>query len=113
MNEFARAREALEEEKRSLDKQLAEHGVAPGGGGVAVTVDEGFADTAQATAGRSEVLALVEHLTSTRSEVVAALERIDEGTYGKCAGCGEAIAPERLEAVPWASLCVACKQRVA
>jgi DnaK suppressor protein len=40
------------------------------------------------------------------AEVNAALERIDEGSYGTCAACGQEIAPERLEARPWASLCI-------
>ncbi|NCW86990.1 MAG: hypothetical protein EBV69_13255, partial [Oxalobacteraceae bacterium] len=39
----------------------------------------------------------------------AALGRIAAGTYGICVKCGEAIAPKRLEAVPTATTCVACK----
>ena len=38
----------------------------------------------------------------------SALKRIDEGEYGWCAGCGEAIAPARLEIDPAASHCVGC-----
>lgn len=40
-----------------------------------------------------------------------ALERIEEGTYGRCDKCGEPIAKARLEAVPTAKLCVACKSK--
>ena len=40
-----------------------------------------------------------------------ALERIDKGDYGNCVGCGEEINPERLEAVPHARLCIACKSK--
>ena len=40
------------------------------------------------------------------SEIEAALKRIEEGTYGECTACGNEIAPERLEAHPWASLCI-------
>ncbi len=40
------------------------------------------------------------------AEINEALERIDAGTYGTCAACGKEIAPERLEAHPWASLCI-------
>ncbi|MGH9296069.1 MAG: TraR/DksA family transcriptional regulator, partial [Acidimicrobiales bacterium] len=32
-----------------------------------------------------------------------------EGTYGSCDACGADIDPDRLEALPWAVLCVACK----
>lgn len=38
----------------------------------------------------------------------AALDRIDNGTYGLCARCGEPISPERLAAVPYAPLCEDC-----
>lgn len=39
-------------------------------------------------------------------EIEEALRRIDEGTYGECLVCGKPIALERLEAVPYASLCI-------
>ncbi len=38
-----------------------------------------------------------------------ALERIEEGAYGKCARCGEALPDKRLEAVPWARHCIRCQ----
>ena len=37
-----------------------------------------------------------------------ALAKLDEGTYGRCDGCGEPIAPARLEAMPDSVLCLAC-----
>jgi RNA polymerase-binding protein DksA len=43
-------------------------------------------------------------------EVQAALQRLEEGEYGICQGCGERILEERLEAVPWASQCVRCQE---
>jgi DnaK suppressor protein len=39
-------------------------------------------------------------------EIDAALARIDDGTYGTCVRCGKPIGEERLEARPWASLCI-------
>jgi RNA polymerase-binding protein DksA len=44
--------------------------------------------------------------------VDAALARIDDGTFGTCARCGNAIAPERLDALPWASHCIDCQRIV-
>jgi RNA polymerase-binding transcription factor DksA len=38
----------------------------------------------------------------------AALQRIEEGTYGVCEACGQAIEAERLAALPIATLCIAC-----
>lgn len=44
--------------------------------------------------------------------IAAALERIENGTYGICARCGEPIAPARLAAVPHAPLCLACSEEL-
>jgi DnaK suppressor protein len=43
-------------------------------------------------------------------EVRLALRRIDAGTFGICASCEEVINVKRLNAVPWASLCIACQE---
>jgi DnaK suppressor protein len=43
-------------------------------------------------------------------EIDRALGRIDAGTYGRCERCGNEIPEERLQAVPYATLCLSCKQ---
>jgi DnaK suppressor protein len=43
-------------------------------------------------------------------DIDVALRRIDDGTYGTCARCGAAIPEERLDAVPYATLCLSCKR---
>ncbi len=43
-------------------------------------------------------------------EIDLAIGRIDAGTYGTCARCGNEIPEERLAAVPYAVLCLSCKQ---
>jgi len=48
---------------------------------------------------------------STIDQIDQALAKIDEGTYGVCEDCGEQIAFERLEAIPFATLCIECKKR--
>jgi DnaK suppressor protein len=45
---------------------------------------------------------------ASMQHIRAALARIDAGTYGLCARCGDAINPARLEAVPEAVVCVSC-----
>ena len=42
------------------------------------------------------------------SQIRAALARLDAGTYGQCAGCGEPIDARRLEALPYAIQCISC-----
>lgn len=44
------------------------------------------------------------------ASVMRALDRIEDGTYGICARCGEDIAPARLEVRPEASFCIKCAQ---
>ncbi len=41
-------------------------------------------------------------------DVRRALAKLAEGSYSTCDACGRAISPERLEAIPWAVLCIAC-----
>jgi DnaK suppressor protein len=41
-----------------------------------------------------------------------ALARIDDGSYGICLHCEEAISPRRLSALPWASYCLACQDAI-
>jgi DnaK suppressor protein len=45
-------------------------------------------------------------------EVEAALARLEAGAYGQCARCGREIAVERLEAIPYAALCISCQSEV-
>ena len=42
-------------------------------------------------------------------EIRSALARIEDGSYGWCERCEEQIPGKRLEAVPWARMCVGCQ----
>jgi len=42
-------------------------------------------------------------------EIRSALDRIEEGIYGQCERCDEPIAAKRLDALPWARMCVHCQ----
>jgi DnaK suppressor protein len=57
---------------------------------------------------RSQVGALVRQAEEHLAQVEAALARLDAGTYGVCAVCGQPIPPERLEVRPAAATCVGC-----
>ena len=54
-------------------------------------------------------MAMRERASQHLAAVDAALARLDEGSYGRCVRCGRAIAPERLEALPWAAHCIECQ----
>ncbi|MBI2762300.1 MAG: TraR/DksA C4-type zinc finger protein [Chloroflexi bacterium] len=53
-------------------------------------------------------LALRDHERAQLALVIDALAQLDDGTYGTCRSCGRAIAPARLEAIPWAASCIDC-----
>ena len=94
------ARAQLDAERESLRRQLGELGADSDG------LDEGFADSSQVAAEQGEVRALAANLQSMLDDVERALVKLDEGTYGLCDTCGEAIAPARLEAMPASRFCV-------
>lgn len=104
------ARKRLQEEQAIVLAELADLGFTADGK-VDIHLDEGFADAAQTTSERARVISLAEGLHQRLENVQAALGRIEKGTYGKCERCGKDIAPERLEAVPAAKLCIACKSK--
>jgi DnaK suppressor protein len=62
---------------------------------------------------------LLEHLTVDTMErerqllveIEGALERLEEGEFGVCEGCGADIPNRRLQALPWARFCIQCAER--
>jgi len=69
-----------------------------------------LADHASVTYDRELDDTLEENAEQILREIDAALTRIEDGTYGTCRICGKEIPPERLEAVPYATLCVEDKR---
>lgn len=72
--------------------------------------ETGMADTATVTVDREVDYSLEGHSAHVLAEIDRALERIEDGTYGKCVRCGREISEERLEAMPYATLCIECKR---
>jgi RNA polymerase-binding protein DksA len=73
--------------------------------------DQHLADHASDMFDREVDESLEENAEQLVQDIDAALARIDQGTYGVCARCGNPIPVERLDAVPYATLCVDCKRR--
>ncbi|MGQ0678545.1 MAG: TraR/DksA family transcriptional regulator [Actinomycetota bacterium] len=104
------AAKRLREEQAVVHAELADLGFAVGEK-VDVHFDDGFADAAQTTSELNRVMSLADGLRQRLEEIDGALHRVDSGTYGKCESCGKDIPPERLEAIPAASMCITCKQK--
>ncbi len=108
-NEYADARQELVRRQRSLLDRLGKiqaHTHRKDG-----PLQSDFAEQAVELE-NEEVLASLD--VGTRNELLrirAALDRIDAGKYGRCIGCGEKIAPKRLEALPVALHCMPCASR--
>ena len=110
--EMTRYQELLDEQKEALRRQLTDMGADPDADSLeGMDFDFGFADSAQSTAERNKVLAVIERLRENLHDIDLALAKFEKGTYGVCERCGDPIAPERLEAIPYARLDMKCKQK--
>lgn len=69
------------------------------------------ADVGSTTLERYHELSLANNARDMLNQIEFALSRIDDGTYGVCDNCGNAIGKGRLQAFPRATLCVSCKER--
>ena len=72
---------------------------------------ESFDDDISEMEGHDRTVGTESELGTRLEEVDAALGRLDSGTYGKCENCGGEINPERLEAMPTATLCSSCQEK--
>lgn len=72
---------------------------------------EEYADAGASTAERERDLSLVGNLRDLIQKVQAALGRIDDGSFGRCEACGQAIEAERLDALPYTTLCLTDARR--
>ena len=78
-----------------------------------VGFDEEFADTGSFTFARERDLSLAGNARDLIDKVEHALARIDGGGFGRCEACGDPIEAERLDALPYTTLCLAdARQRL-
>jgi DnaK suppressor protein len=103
------ARKRLEEMRDDLDRTIAVlQGERPGPvAGTGYPQDSADAGSSLSEADRTE--AILHSARNQRDEVLAALSRIDESSYGKCIDCGHEIPEGRLDARPDAARCVGCQ----
>jgi RNA polymerase-binding protein DksA len=70
------------------------------------------ADLASETFEREKDLAIGESVEGLLRRVISALDKIERGTYGTCDACGRPIKKARLRALPFATLCLDCQDRM-
>ena len=92
---------SLVETERTLGASQAEEGAVLGQP----------ADVASDLAVEEFDLGLEEATCARLAEIEAALQRMTEGRYGVCEHCGDDMAEERLQVLPWARLCLKCATR--
>jgi DnaK suppressor protein len=99
----------LLEKERDLSartSQLTQEAREPGASDVG-----DYADAATVDEAASEATSIDEVESHILVEVRQALQRIQDGTYGKCIECGRPIGRARLEAVPWTPYCKEDQER--
>ena len=102
------ARQSLEQMLRELDATTAILEAEGAGTGTELShSDQHPGDVAGEYTDADQQNALLENSAQQRAEVEAALQRIEQGTYGTCVDCGKPIPAARLEVRPEAARCVA------
>lgn len=99
------ARATLTAKLAEIDEQMATMEMKPLDQG-SISFGKRIGEGTSMAVDRLAQVAVHDQLQVTRADVVRALEKLDDGTYGTCDDCGKPIAPGRIEALPWAVLCV-------
>ncbi len=102
-------RSLLESERVRLQAVIAQ---AEAEGGKNLGYGNHMADDATEAFEQAKDLALRQNAEQLLIKVQDALGRFEQGTYGICERCGVEIDPARLQALPYATLCLRCQQRL-
>lgn len=92
--------------RRQLAEKVRAHEADPVENGEISKIDQHPAELGTETVERERDLAALRILEAELDDIQHALRRIEEGNYGICGECGKPIGDERLEAKPWARLCI-------
>ena len=100
-------KEYLLEQRKTLLASLADQGEDMRN--LIKTVESGDeADVAADVIDRTLLTALGAQDANRLQQIDSALDRINQGTYGRCVKCGKEIPQERLEVLPYALMCITC-----
>jgi len=106
---LAGLRASLDLKRREM-LTLYEHDVHAGQESTDDNADD-FADRANNSYNRELLFSLSANERRMLISIDQAMRRLDQGKYGACDHCGEAIGLPRLQALPWAQYCIGCQER--
>ena len=98
-------RVALDDKLAEIDDQMTTMEKKPDDQG-SISFGKRIGEGTSMAVDRLAQVAVHDKLQVIRGDVVRAFEKLDEGSYGTCDVCGKPIPEGRLEALPWAVLCV-------
>ena len=79
---------------------------------VETDVAQDLADKAESSYTKEFLLSLTDSEREQLIQLDEALKILDKGEFGRCQMCGQTISKKRLEALPWATTCIDCQQKV-
>jgi DnaK suppressor protein len=112
-----RYRHRLEELRTRMEGNVAsliDQALQPAGGEQSGGISNAplhLADLGTQTQNQHLALGLLQNERQELRDIDAALQRLEDGTYGRCRACGQPIPAGRLEAMPQASRCVPCAEK--
>ena len=113
--DLAVMRKRLEEKQAEIQQHIATLTGSPALPEDAIQASDGVEELEEDAVDLQEIdvdQAILDNEKALLAEVQQALARIDNGTYGICTNCGQPIPEKRLEAIPWATLCVTCESKL-
>jgi DnaK suppressor protein len=102
--EVNKFKQILETKKKELAQVLRNRE------GIAIEKSPDALDEVQHAAERELAIRTLDRESQLLRQVLGALQRMEDGTYGTCSHCEEEISPKRLNAVPWAGYCIQCQE---
>lgn len=110
LNKMKARLEAKRDELRNNIANLTEARPTPVDPTIASEGPQDFEETAVDFLETQQEQSILVNEQALLTQVERALERIENGTYGKCVNCGRPIPEKRLEAIPWAERDVRCEE---
>lgn len=109
--DLAAARKRLEDVRDELDRSVAVLGGAHQRNPLVADYPQDPADAGTNLAESDRAEAIIDAAKARRGLVLAALERLDNGSYGMCVDCRKPVPEGRLEVKPEAARCLTCQSK--